>query len=63
MNYGIIKRTLGFLLIFEAIFFAVPAIVAIVCQEREIFDFLLAMLVSVAVGGILLIGKPKRNTL
>ncbi len=63
MNYGIIKRTLGWILIFEAIFFALPAIVALACGEEEIYDFLLAMLVSVAVGGVLLIGKNKNHNI
>ena len=61
MNYGIIKRTIGFLLLFEAIFFLVPICTALIYQESEVYHFLIALLCCLGVGGLLLIGKPKSN--
>ncbi len=51
MNYRIVVRTLGFILLFEAVFFLVPAITAVCYQEKEFFVFLLCMLLCGAVGG------------
>ena len=62
MNYAIIKRTIGWILIFEALFFAVPVLTAAVYGEKEIVDFLVAMLSCAAVGCLLLIGKPKNSS-
>lgn len=61
MNFGIIKRTLGWLLLFEAVFFLVPLITAIIYSEKVVFDFLIAMGIAVVVGCLLLIGKPKKK--
>ena len=63
MNYAIIKRTIGWILIFEGLFFLVPVLTAAVYRETEITDFLWTMLACVAVGGTLLIGKPKSSAL
>ncbi len=59
MNYGIIRRTIGFLLLFETVFFCVPVITALVYREKEIYDFLFTMLGTAVLGGLCLIGKPK----
>ncbi len=59
MNYRIIRRTIGFLLLFETVFFCVPVITALVYREKEIFDFLFTMLGTATLGGLCLIGKPK----
>lgn len=61
MNFSIIKRTLGWILIFEAVFFLVPLITAAVYREREFFDFLMSMAICGSLGGLCLIGKPKNN--
>ncbi len=63
MNYRMIKYTLGWLLMFEAGFFLVPIITAACYGERAILSFALSMLICAAVAVILLIGKPKSNTL
>ncbi|MBQ7924077.1 MAG: TrkH family potassium uptake protein [Clostridia bacterium] len=63
MNYGIIKRTLGWLLLFETCFFCVPVITALVYREKEVFDFLFTMLITATLGGLFLIGKPKKDRL
>ena len=59
MNFHIIKRTIGWLLLFEAIFFIVPIITAIVYSEVEIVSFLAAMSICIALGIVCLLGKPK----
>lgn len=63
MNFSIIKRTVGWILLFEAIFFTVPMLTAIVYWEREFFYFLLCAGICLAVGGLLLIGKPKNRNI
>lgn len=58
MNFQIIKRTLGWILLFEALFFLVPIITAIVYGEQELVSFLVAMSLCIAIGVICLIKKP-----
>ena len=64
MNFSIIKRTLGWLLLFEAIFLLVPTVTALAYSE---WDTLQAILISMAacavVGGACLIGKPKKTAI
>ena len=59
MNYRIIVRTLGFILLFEAVFFLVPAITAVCYWEKEFFAFLFCMLLCGAVGGACFLVKNK----
>ncbi len=59
MNFHIIKRTLGWILLFEALFFIVPLITAIVYGEGELVSFLVSMSICIALGVVCLIGKPK----
>ena len=63
MNYRIIKRTIGWILLFEGAFFLVPILTALIYGEKEVTDFCIAMLSCVAVGALMLIGKPKKNTI
>ncbi|MBQ8308541.1 MAG: TrkH family potassium uptake protein [Clostridia bacterium] len=63
MNYRIIVRTLGFILLFEAVFFLVPAITALCYQEEEIFDFLASMLLCAVLGGACMLVKPKSDSM
>ncbi len=58
MNYSMIKYTLGWLLIFEAGFFAVPLITAAVFWESAFFSFLGAILICGAIGFLLTKKKP-----
>ena len=62
MNFRVIKRTLGFLLIFEAVFFLVPLLTALVYGEQEGVDFLICILICLAVGWLLTLGKVKNQT-
>lgn len=61
MNFGIIKRTVGWILLFEAVFFLVPLITAAVYWEAEFFAFLICIGICAAIGGLCLIGKPKSD--
>ena len=64
MNFSIIKRTLGWLLLFEGIFLLVPAITGLIYQEWETVNaILISMLICAAVGGLCLIGKPMKDRL
>ena len=63
MNYRMIKNVLGWILLFETMFMALPLITAAIYGEREFFTFIMAMLICAAVGGLMLIGKPKSKTL
>ena len=64
MNFLIIKRMLGWLLVFEAIFFLVPLITALVYGETAcIIAFLVSIAICLVIGGVCLIGKPKDESL
>lgn len=63
MNFRVIKRTLGFLLIFEAVFFLVPLLTALVYREQEGVDFLICMLICLALGWLLTLGKVKNQAM
>lgn len=63
MNYSMIKYTLGWLLLFETAFFAVPLITAAVYTETAFFAFLGTMAITAAVGFILIYKKPKNTAL
>ncbi len=63
MNYRMIKYTLGWVLLFEAGFFAVPLICALIYGEREALSFLFSALICVCVALLMFIGKPKSRVL
>ena len=64
MNFSVIKRTLGWLLLFETIFFLVPILTALCYGEiAELNAFLLSALICVALGCICLIGTVKKTEL
>ncbi len=63
MNYAIIKRMVGWLLLFEAMFLLLPLITAAIYWEREFFSFLITIGICLSVGGVCLIGKPKKTSI
>ena len=64
MNFSIIKRTLGWLLLFESIFLLVPTVTALVYQEWDtLWAILISMGACLGVGGLFLIGKPKNSAI
>ncbi len=63
MNLRMIKYTLGWLLVFEAIFLAIPGIAAIVYREKAGFAILASLLICLALGMAGIWKKPKNTTL
>ena len=63
MNYSIIKRTLGYLLLFEAVFFLVPLVTAAIYWEEEFFSFLICIAICALLGGLCVYKKPKNTSL
>ncbi len=63
MNYRIVIRTIGFLLLFEAVFFIVPAITAVCYWEAEFFAFLISALICAACGSLCLLVKSKDDSM
>jgi len=63
MNYRRILHTLGIVLCFEAILLLFPLICAIFFKEKEIYDFIKTISVCLACGGLLLLIKPKSETI
>ena len=63
MNYKMIKNILGWILIFEAIFMAVPLITAIIYSESAVISFIVSILIFAAVGGLLIMNRPADTTL
>ena len=63
MNYKMIRNILGWLLIFECGFMAVPAVTALVFREREIWAFLVSMLLCGTMGALCVWNKPQNPTL
>lgn len=63
MNFAIIKRTLGYILIFEALFFIIPIITGLCYQEKQTWSFVWTSLICAGIGALLLIGKIKNTTM
>ena len=62
MNYSIIKKTLGWLLIFEAVFMLVPTLTAVVYSEWNTLGGILASMgACLLVGALFLIGKTDND--
>ena len=62
MNFSVIKRTIGWLLLFEAAFFILPTITAICYGEwYELYAFILSIIICAGLGGFCLIGKEKNK--
>ena len=63
MNYRMIKYILGWIMIFAAIFMAVPLITAVVYGEKAGWSFLISAAVSAVLGGLLIIRRPENKVL
>ena len=63
MNYSMIRYTLGWLVLFESIFFAVPMITAAVYLESAFFAFMICAAICLGVGLLLIMRKPKDTTI
>ena len=63
MNYKMIRYTLGWLLLFEGAFLAVPLITAVVFWESEFFAFLGTIGICVGAGVLLTLKKPQNTVI
>lgn len=63
MNYGMIKHTLGWLLIFESGFFLLPLLTGAIYRESAAFAFFWSILCVGVIGMLLVIKKPKSTVL
>lgn len=63
MNYKMIKYTLGWLLIFEAVFFLLPLFTGIIYTEMAALAFLWSILISGGIGALLIFRKPANTKL
>lgn len=63
MNFRIVRYVLAWILLFEAMFLALPLITSVIYWESEFFIFLISIAVCAACGGLLLIKKPVNKTL
>ncbi|MBO5906670.1 MAG: TrkH family potassium uptake protein [Clostridia bacterium] len=63
MNFSMIRYTLGWLLIFESVFFCVPLIVAAAFWESAFFSFLIAALIALGAGLLLSFKRPRHTDL
>ena len=61
MNFRIIKRTVGWLLLFEACFLLVPVLTGLIYQETQVKEFLVCMGICAGLGGLLVLGKIKNT--
>ena len=61
MNFRVIKRTIGWLLLFEAFFFLVPLLTGLVYAESQTKYFLICIAICAVSGCLLMLGKIKDN--
>ena len=63
MNYKLITYIVGWMMVFEALFMAIPAMVAILYREDAFFSFLISIGLGLILGGLLVFQKPKDRTM
>lgn len=63
MNYKMIRYILGRILIFEAFFLLMPALVAVIYGESELRAVLITIAACVVTGGLLVLKKPANTAL
>ena len=61
MNYSMIRYTLGWLLLFESAFFALPLVCSLIYSDGAALAFLFSMLICAALGSLMIIKKPKKT--
>ena len=62
MNFQIIRRMMGWILLFEAFFFLIPTITAVVYGEREVFAFLISIAICLVFAVPCIIKKPSNQS-
>lgn len=63
MNTKMIRYILGWLLIFEAIFFTIPVITAVIYKEQAVWSFAVCAVICFVAGKLLSLKKPNDTTL
>lgn len=63
MNYRMITYILGWILIFEGLFLAVPTVTALVFGESALWSYLLSLSGCLLIGSLLVLKKPKNRQL
>lgn len=63
MNTKMIRYILGWLLIFEAIFFTIPIITALIYKEHAVISFVICAVICLIAGKLLSLKKPDDTTL
>ena len=63
MNHRMIRYTLGWLLLFEALFLLAPVLTALIYRERVLAAFLWTVAACLCVGLFLVRKRPKNTTL
>ena len=61
MNHSMIRYVVGAVLCFEGVFLALPMLIGFACGERSAFAFLICALLSLVIGGLMVIKKPKSS--
>ncbi len=62
MNYSIIRYILGWIVLLQGIFMAIPAVVSVVYAEgREALSFFGVAVVCAAIGALMIVKKPKNR--
>ena len=63
MNYKMIRYTLGWMLLFEAVFLLFPTLFALFCRESVLTAFLFSVAACLAAGTLLVLRRPEKTTL
>ena len=62
MNHSMIRYIVGAVLCFESIFLCLPMLIGFVCGEKSAFSFLICAGLSLVIGGLMVMKKPKSTT-
>lgn len=63
MNYRLILQTIGKILLIEALLMVFPLVVNFIYQEENLFAFALTISISIVVGTLLMMVKPKNKSM
>lgn len=63
MNYRMITYILGWILIFEGMFLALPTVTALIYGESALWSYLLSLSGCLLIGSLLVLKKPKKQQL
>ena len=61
MNFSIVKRIIGYVLVFVAVLMALPCIVAVIYQEREGWSFVITAALCLLLGFLFMWKKPENR--